>query len=99
MKKTSILIAASTECNNNYKSEIVKAKNELEAYFGNKLTVKESMESSFPIIAINAELTTADVENLNEMFPEDRATQLLILCYEEETMNKETMNNDILYVQ
>ena len=94
MKKTSILIAASIECNNNYKNEIVRAKNELKEYFGSRLVMKESMESSFPIIAINAELTTADVENLNEMFSGDRATQLLILCHEEDMEN-----SDILYVQ
>lgn len=94
MKKTSIFIAASIECNNNYRNEIIKAKNELKEYFGNRLIVKESVESSFPIIAINAELTTADVENLNEMFSEERTTKLLILCHEEEAMN-----NEILYVQ
>lgn len=94
MKKTSILIAASTECDNDYKHEILRAKNELKEYFGNRLVVKESMESSFPIIAINAELTTADVENLNEMFSEERTTKLLILCHEEEAMD-----NEILYVQ
>lgn len=94
MKKTSILIAASIECNNNYRTEVIKAKNELKEYFGSRLVMKESMESSFPIIAINAELTTADVENLNEMFSEDRATRLLILCHEEHMENY-----DILYVQ
>lgn len=82
------------ECNNNYKNEIIKAKNELKEYFGSRLVMKESMESPFPIIAINAELTTADVEKLNEMFSKDRATQLLILCHEEMVENY-----DILYVQ
>ena len=94
MKKTSILLTASVECNNNYKNEIVKAKNELKEYFGSRLIMRESMESSFPIITVNAELTTADVENLNEMFSEDRVTRLLILCHEDEAMD-----NDILYVQ
>lgn len=94
MRKTSIFIAASMECNNNYRNEVIKAKNELKEYFGSRLIMKESMESSFPIVAINAELTTADVENLNEMFSEDRATKLLILCHDDEAMD-----SDILYVQ
>lgn len=83
MKKTSILIVTSIECNNDYKSEIIKAKNDLKEYFGNRLIVKESMESSFPIISVNTELTTNDVEYLNEVFSEDRLTRLLILCHDE----------------
>lgn len=94
MKKTSIFIVASIECNNNYKTEVIKAKNELKEYFGNRLIMKESLESSYPVVAINAELTTTDVENLNEMFSGDRATKLLILCHEDEAMDSE-----ILYVQ
>lgn len=79
-----------TECKAAYRAEVIKAKNELKEYFGNRLTVKESMESQFPIFALNAEISETDVKNLDEIFPADRETKVLIIVHTE-------MDSNILY--
>lgn len=89
--RTSIIIMVPTKCKAAYSAEVTKAKNELKEYFGNRLTVEESMESQFPIFAINTEISETDIKNLDEMFPADRETKVLIITHTEDAMDSNVL--------